>query len=94
MTNYTLTAVEDPASGNQKTTMVCIFDGPPSERALLKMIKPLTELDPLTAEEFYALRQSYSQMAYTLNGSFGFKLEETVMIDYFSGEIKKNGGHR
>ena len=94
MPNYTLTAVENQASSNERITMMCIFDGIPSEKALLKMIKPITDLDPLTAEGFVALRQHRSPMVHTLNGSFGLKLEETVMIDYYSGEIKKNGGHR
>jgi hypothetical protein len=85
---YTLTAIEDPNGPDQKTQLNCIFDGPPTERALLKMIKPLTNLDPITAEEFYELRQRDSRMVFSMNGSFGLKLEETTLIDCMSGDIK------
>jgi len=85
---YTLTAIEDPSGPNQRTQMCCIFDGAPTERALLKMIKPLTNIDPLTAEEFYELRGRDSKMVFTMNGSFGLKLEETTLIDCISGDVK------
>lgn len=89
MPYYSMTAWENQA--DDYVTMTCTFDGLPADKAILKMIEPITKLDPLTAEDFVTLKKGDGTRVHTLNGAFSITLSPLIFISCIDGEIVKKG---